>query len=92
MSQESELERVARNLFWWHEPELALANPRRILAQVMTLGAWQEVQLVQKTFGWDAFKDALSNAPAGVFDGRSWAYWRAFFGLPEAELPRRSLK
>jgi hypothetical protein len=85
------LTRVARELFWWQAPEVALANPRRFLAQVMTLGTWQEVQLVKEAFGWDAYKDALLNAPAGIFDGRSWAYWRAVFGLPEAELPRRSL-
>ena len=85
------LKRVAKELFWWQAPEVALANPRRFLAQVMTLGTWQEVQLVKEAFGWDAYKDALLNVPAGVFDGRSWAYWRAVFGLPEAELPRRSL-
>ena len=85
------LKRVAMELFWWQAPEVALANPRRFLAQVMTLGTWQEVQLVKEAFGWDAYKDALLNAQAGVFDGRSWAYWRAVFGLPEAELPHRSL-
>ena len=85
------LKRVAKELFWWQAPEVSLANPRRFVAQVMTLGTWQEVQLVKEAFGWDAFKEALLNAPAGAFDGRSWAYWRAVFALPEAELPRRSL-
>lgn len=91
MKLDDGLKRVAKELFWWQAPEIALANPRRFLAQVMTLGTWEEVQLVRKAFGWDAFKDALLNAPAGVFDGRSWAYWRVVFNLPEAELPRRSL-
>ncbi len=86
-----ELKRVAKELFWWQAPEVSLANPRRFLAQVMTLGTWEEVQLAKDVYGWDAFKDALLNAQAGVFDGRSWGYWRAFFGLPEAEAPRRSL-
>jgi hypothetical protein len=30
-------------LFWWQNPELSLANPRRFVAQVMTLGTWQEM-------------------------------------------------
>ena len=85
------LKRVAKELFWWQAPEVALANPRRFLAQVMTLGTWQEVQQVKEAFGWDAFKDALLNAQAGIFDPRSWAYWQAFLGLPEAEMPRRNL-
>jgi hypothetical protein len=86
-----QLRRIAKELFWWQAPEVSLANPRRFLAQVMTLGTWQEVQLVKGEFGWEALKDALLNAPAGVFDARSWAYWRAVFRLPEAEMPRRSL-
>ena len=39
------LKRVAKELFWWQTPEVALAYPRRFLGQVMTLGTWQEVQL-----------------------------------------------
>jgi hypothetical protein len=91
MANEEQMKRIARELFWWQSPEVSLSNPRRFLMQVMTLGTWQEVQQVKEAFGWDAFKDALLNAQAGVFDKRSWAYWRTFFGLPEAELPRRSL-
>ena len=92
MTQTDQLTRVAKGLLWWQTPEVSLANPRRFLAQVMTLGTWQEVQLAKDAFGWDAFKDALLNAQPGVFDGRSWAYWHAFFKLPEPELPVRSLK
>jgi hypothetical protein len=92
MSEGADLDKICRALFWWQEPSVSLANPRRFLAQVMTLGTWPEVQSVKDKFGWPAFKDALLNAPPGVFDPRSWAYWHAFFGLPEAELPHRSLK
>jgi len=91
MAETCELNRLAAELEWWQTPEVSLGNPRRFLAQVMTLGTWQEVQLVKAELGWDAFKDALLHAPAGVFDGRSWAYWHAVFRLPEGELPRRSL-
>jgi len=86
-----QLKRVAGELMWWQAPEVTLANPRRFLAQVMALGTWQEVREVREAFGWEAFKDALLNAPAGVLDRRSWVYWRNFFELPEADLPRRSL-
>jgi len=91
MANEEQLKRIAKELFWWQPPEVSLANPRRFLAQVMTLGTWPEVQLAREAFGGDAFKDALLNAPAGVFDPRSWSYWRTVFSLPEAGLPRRSL-
>ena len=86
-----QLNELARELFWWQPPEVSLADTNRFLAQAMTLGTWQEVRLVMRTFGRDALKRALLNAPAGIFDGPSWGYWRACFGLPEADLPRRSL-
>ena len=86
------LKQVAQELFWWQAPEISLASPRRFLVQTMALGTWEEVQQVRKTYGWDAFKDALQNAPTGVLDRRSWVYWRNFLGLPKAEPPRRSLK
>ena len=91
MSLDTQLVRIAKALCWWQPPEESLANPRRFLAQVMTLGTWDEVQTVREILGRDAFRDALIHAPPGVFDPRSWAYWHAVFGLPEAEMPRRSL-
>jgi len=91
MIDSEQLKGIAKELFWWQSPEVSLANPRRFLAQVMTLGTWDEIQQVKAVLGWDAFKDALLNAPAGVMDARSWAYWHAFFGLPEAAMPCRSL-
>ena len=86
-----ELEKVARALVWWETPEQALGQPRRFLAQVMTLGTWEEVQSVKLALGCDAFRDALQHAPPGIFDGRSWAYWHAVFKLEEPALPVRSL-
>jgi energy-converting hydrogenase Eha subunit A len=91
MNGPQQLETLARKVFWWQPPEVSLANTSRFLAQVMTLGTWDEVKQVEKAFGVDAYRDALVNAPAGVFDARSWAYWHVVFGLPEAALPRRSL-
>src|SRR5260370_42366679 len=39
-----------------------------------------------------AFREALDNAPAGIVDPRSWAYWNLRLGrYPAAPLPRRQL-
>ncbi len=89
--QNDPLYRLAQELFWWQTPDHSLADPRRFLAQVMALGTWQEVQTIRAAYEPEALKDAVVHAPAGIFDARSWTYWRAVFGLPEAELPRRSL-
>jgi hypothetical protein len=87
-----EMKAIAKALIWWQPPEVSMAEPRRFLQQVMALGTWSEVCEVRRNFGVEAFRDAILNATPGVFDIRSWAYWRAVVGLPPAELPVRSLK
>ncbi len=83
---------VAARLFWWKSPEEALADERRFLAQAMTFGSWDDTQVVLSTFGEDALCAVLADAPPGVFDRRSWAYWHARFGIqPVPPLPRRRL-
>lgn len=83
---------VAARLFWWKAPEEALADERRFLAQAMTFGSWDDMQVVSSTYGEDALRAVLADAPPGVFDRRSWAYWHARLGLtPTPPLPRRRL-
>lgn len=83
---------IAKKLLWWQPPEKSLAAPKRFLMQVMTLGTWKDIQLVRREFGENAMREALADAEPGIFDRRSWAYWHAVFGMPERELPKRSLK
>jgi hypothetical protein len=85
------LRKIAKALFWWQPPEESLVNPRRFLAQVMSLGTWDEVQVVRRLYNWDAFKDALLNAEAGSFDARSWSLWHHAFGMEVRPMPKRSL-
>ena len=87
---ESMLIPIARRLFWWLEPEAALADRRRFLAQVMTLGTWNDVLLVRRVLGEDVMRAVVDDPPPGVFDIRSWHYWNARFGrMPTPPLPRR---
>lgn len=83
---------LAAKLIWWKTPDEALEDEHRFLAQAMTFGSWDDMQLVLSTFGADALMSVLAAAPVGVFDRRSWAYWHARFGLdPLPPLPRRRL-
>jgi hypothetical protein len=91
MANDEQLKRIAKELFWWQPPEISLANSRRFLAQVMSLGTWEQLQEVKRQFGWESFQDALVNAEAGWFDPRSWALWHHAFGLPIKPMPKRSL-
>jgi len=67
--------RVARRVVWFKEPEEALSDPVHFIAHVMTYGTIEDIRALQGVVGIDEFREVLENAPAGVFDARSWAFW-----------------
>jgi len=77
------LKQLPRRYIWWKSPERALRSPQRIIAQVMNLGDYEDVQLLANQLGDEALRKALKNAEAGQFNGRSWAYWHYRLGLSE---------
>ncbi len=87
------LKLLAQKYVWWKSPEEALENPQRIIAQVMEIGDYADVQLVSERIGETAFREALTQAEAGQFNARSWAYWHYRLGLCEVDqvppLPKR---
>jgi hypothetical protein len=92
LANDAALRSLAQELVWWQTPEQALADCPRFLAQVMTLGHWDDVQTVRAAFGDEAFRQVLACPPPGVFDERSWAYWHwVFKQLPVPPLPSRRL-
>lgn len=59
--------------------------PERVIAQVMNMGDYTDVQLLVAQVGDDALRAVLSHAEAGQFSNRSWAYWHYRLGLSEVE-------
>lgn len=55
--------------------------PERVIAQVMNLGDYADVQLLANQVGDDVLREILSHAEAGQFNERSWAYWHYRLGL-----------
>lgn len=83
---------VAGRLVWWQDPQSALTDERRFLAQAMTDGSWVEMQIVREIYGDDALRAVLREGPPGVFDTRSWSYWHLVLGDGRTPpLPRRRL-
>ena len=77
----STLRRLSKKYLWWHSPANASPELKRLVAQVMKLGDYEDVQLIVKSLGKDFLCDVLTNAEAGQFDARSWAYWNYRLGL-----------
>jgi hypothetical protein len=89
------LKPLARKYVWWKTPEEALAMPQRVIAQVMNIGDYDDVQAMASQLGDQPLLDALAYAQAGQFSPRSWTYWHYRLGLRSDQsvpgLPVRSL-
>jgi hypothetical protein len=85
-----ELLKVARRVVWFKKPEDTLADPVHFLAHVMTYGTPEDLQALKGIVGKEEFCEVLDNAPPGVFDRRSWAYWNLRCDRhPAPPLPQR---
>ncbi len=92
LPQTPELVALAPRIIWFEPPEQALSNPIRFMAYLMTYGTIDELNIIKKYVGEDDFKEALINAPAGIFDKRSWSYWNVIYGFePVPDMPKRKL-
>jgi hypothetical protein len=85
-----ELLAVAERVVWFKPPSEALAAPVHFLAYVMTYGTMDDLRALDGVVGPEELREALENAPAGIFDARSWAYWNLKCGrTPAPPLPVR---
>ncbi len=77
------LQKLARKYVWWKKPEEAAAHPERIVAQVMNIGGYDDVQSLVHRVGLPYLREVLARAEAGQFDARSWTYWHYRLGLSD---------
>jgi hypothetical protein len=88
-----ELAAIARRVCWWEPASNTLENTPVFLCRIMVLGTWDDTCIAIEHYGRNAFREALQNAPPGLFDPRSWHYWhhRLEF-LPVPPLPQRGIQ
>ena len=84
---------MASKYIWWLPPNEAVNTPERVVAQVMNIGDYFDVQVVDKQLGDPFLRDVLAHAQAGQFNPKSWHYWHYRLGLAELghvpDLPAR---
>jgi len=87
------LKRLAAKYIWWKSPEDAVELPERVVAQVMNLGDYNDMQILAETVGEDYLRQVIEQAEPGIFSEKSWAYWHYRLRLAELEqvppLPQR---
>ncbi len=79
------LKHLAKKYIWWKTPDEAIAMPERIIAQVMNIGEYADVQDLAHRVGDGVLRDVLTHAEIGQFNERSWAYWHYRLGLAAAD-------
>lgn len=75
------IRRLARKYVWWKTPDEAAHSPERVIAQVMNVGDYGDVQALASQVGDAVLADVLVHAQAGEFSPRSWVYWHYRLGL-----------
>ena len=79
----SEARRLARVYVWWQPAETTLANPRKLLCQILRLGRSEDYLGAERLWGVDALRAALLGALPGDIDTKSQQFWRLRFGLDD---------
>jgi hypothetical protein len=90
-AQKDFLLRAAERYIWWETTNEALECPRRILAQVMNIGVWEDICDLVKIFPLQELLNVLDNAETGQFNERSWSFWQNRLTGKIPPLPKRTL-
>ena len=79
-----------RRIIWFEEAEQAARDPVRLLAYAFRYATHADMKHLRRHFSDDDLRTALTNAPPGIIDGRSWGYWHAILGqYPPPPMPVR---
>ena len=81
--QDALLREFSQHYVWWKTPEQALKWPARVVAQVMNIGDYDDVQRLVVAFGDDFLRSVIRGADIGQFDARSWHYWHYRLSLAD---------
>jgi hypothetical protein len=67
---------LGRKYLWWKPVGGEPHSDDRIIAQAMNLGAYDDILLLDATFGKTRLVEIMRNAQPGWFSDRSWEFWR----------------
>jgi hypothetical protein len=85
-----ELLQAARRIVWFEPPEQSLSDPIKLMAYALKHSTDEDMALLLRVVGREGLEEALDQAPPGIIDPRSWAYWNARVGrYPTPPMPTR---
>ena len=87
------LRQLSKKYIWWETADEAVSMPYRIIAQVMNIGDYTDVQAMAAQVGDEVLREVLIHAKPGQFNEKSWVYWHYRLGVASIghvpQLPRR---
>ena len=66
---------LAAKHIWWKAPDETLLYPERLVAPVMDIGDYDDVQMLAAQADEAYLREVLVKAEIGQYSARSWAYW-----------------
>jgi hypothetical protein len=78
-----DLRKAAERCIWFEPPEKAIAYPSRLAAYILTYGDTDDVRALRAQINVPELTRYLDDAPPGIFDRKSWAYWNLVVGRYE---------
>lgn len=85
-------EAIARRVVWFQPPAEALADPVRFMAYALASATHEDMKTLRLYRSEEDLREVLDNAPPGIIDRRSWAYWNSKMGrYPPPPMPTRNL-
>jgi hypothetical protein len=83
---------LAKRIIWFEAPQQALADPVRFLAYAFKYADIEDIGFLKESYSPEELCNALINAPPGIIDARSWAYWNLILRdlSPPPPMPTRT--
>jgi hypothetical protein len=83
---------LAKRINWFEPPEVVLGDPQRFLTYAFRYATIDDIDTLYAHFSKADLVLALINAPPGIIDPRSWAYWNLILRdlSPPPPMPTRT--
>jgi hypothetical protein len=83
---------LATRIIWFEPPELALLDLSRFMAYAFRYATHNDMKILRTKLNDDDLRAALTEAPPGIIDPRSWSFWHVVLGtFPAPPMPTRMI-
>jgi hypothetical protein len=76
---------LAKKYLWWKTPEEVSAQPDLLIAQIMNIGTWDDVVMLEGSVPVEQLRRLLTQAEPGQFSDKSWQFWHLRLHLADID-------